>query len=99
MSGSRIGLESLKARIMPAEAAAALIAPAALWLFFFLVLPFIAMLVFSFGERGAAGGYQPGFTLERQEINGRSMRYSVRSYSADEPEGERYQRRAVGVRN
>ena len=42
---------------------------------------------------------EPGFTLERQEINGRSMRYSVRSYSADEPEGERYQRRAVGVRN
>ena len=43
---------------------AALIAPASLWLFFFLVLPFIAMVVFSFGERGPAGGYVPAFTLE-----------------------------------
>ena len=35
---------------------AALLAPASLWLFVFLVLPFIAMLVFSVGERGPAGG-------------------------------------------
>lgn len=55
---------------------AALIAPAALWLFFFLVLPFIAMVVFSFGERGAAGGYQPGFTLEHYaNLGARSMAY------------------------
>ncbi|MGE5451491.1 MAG: ribulose bisphosphate carboxylase small subunit [Acidobacteriota bacterium] len=40
---------------------------------------------------------EPGFTLERQEVNGRSMRYSVRSYSADQPEGERYQRGPVGL--
>jgi ribulose-bisphosphate carboxylase small chain len=32
---------------------------------------------------------EPGFMLERQEINGRSMRYTTRSYSADKPEGER----------
>ena len=43
---------------------AALLAPAGLWLFFFLVLPFAAILVFSFGERAAAGGWQPAFTLE-----------------------------------
>ena len=43
---------------------AALLAPASLWLFVFLVLPFIAMLVFSVGERGPAGGYQAAFTLE-----------------------------------
>ena len=42
---------------------AALMAPAALWLFVFLVLPFIAMLVFAFGERAPEGGYQPAFTL------------------------------------
>lgn len=55
---------------------AALIAPAALWLFFFLVLPFIAMMVFSFGERGSAGGYQPGFTLEHYtNLGARSMAY------------------------
>jgi spermidine/putrescine transport system permease protein len=42
---------------------AALIAPAAIWLFVFLVLPFIAMLVFAFGERAPEGGYQPAFTL------------------------------------
>jgi spermidine/putrescine transport system permease protein len=42
---------------------AALMAPAALWLFVFLVLPFMAMLVFAFGERAPEGGYQPAFTL------------------------------------
>jgi spermidine/putrescine transport system permease protein len=42
---------------------AALMAPAAIWLFVFLVLPFIAMLVFAFGERAPEGGYQPAFTL------------------------------------
>ena len=42
---------------------AALMAPAAVWLFVFLVLPFIAMLVFAFGERAPEGGYQPAFTL------------------------------------
>ncbi|ODT16034.1 MAG: ABC transporter permease [Mesorhizobium sp. SCN 65-12] len=41
----------------------ALLAPASLWLFVFLVLPFIAMVVFSVGERGPAGGYQAAFTL------------------------------------
>jgi spermidine/putrescine transport system permease protein len=44
---------------------AALLAPASLWLFVFLVLPFIAMLVFSVGERGPAGGYQAAFTFEQ----------------------------------
>jgi ribulose-bisphosphate carboxylase small chain len=33
---------------------------------------------------------EPGFMLERQEVNGRSMRYSTRSYAADQPEAERY---------
>ena len=33
---------------------------------------------------------EPGFQLERQEIEGRSMRYSVRGYASDAPEGERY---------
>ncbi len=41
----------------------ALLAPASLWLFVFLVLPFIAMVVFSVGERGPAGGYQTAFTF------------------------------------
>jgi spermidine/putrescine transport system permease protein len=44
---------------------ALLIGPAGLWLFLFLVLPFVAILVFSVGERGPAGGYQPAFTLEQ----------------------------------
>ncbi|HET6788634.1 MAG TPA: ribulose bisphosphate carboxylase small subunit [Aquabacterium sp.] len=35
---------------------------------------------------------EPGFTLERMEVGGRSMRYSTRSYAAEQPEGERYQR-------
>ena len=41
----------------------ALLAPASVWLFVFLVLPFIAMVVFSVGERGPAGGYQAAFTF------------------------------------
>ncbi len=42
---------------------AALVAPAAAWLVVFLVLPFVAMLVFAFGERAPEGGYQPAFTF------------------------------------
>lgn len=34
---------------------------------------------------------EPGFHLERQQINGRSMRYTVSSYAAREPVGERYE--------
>ncbi|MDH4481536.1 MAG: ribulose bisphosphate carboxylase small subunit [Rhodoferax sp.] len=33
---------------------------------------------------------EPGFMLERQEANGRSMRYTSRGYGANQPEGERY---------
>ncbi len=33
---------------------------------------------------------EPGFFVERQEVAGRSMRYTVRGYGADRPEGERY---------
>jgi spermidine/putrescine transport system permease protein len=44
---------------------AALMAPAAIWLFVFLILPFIAMLVFAFGERAPEGGYQAAFTLQQ----------------------------------
>lgn len=34
---------------------------------------------------------EPGFMLERQEANGRSLRYTTRGYAANRPEGERYQ--------
>ena len=33
--------------------------------------------------------HEPGFALERQEVDGRSMRYTIRGYGADRPEGER----------
>ena len=33
---------------------------------------------------------EPGFALERQEVNGRSIRYSTRGYANARPEGERY---------
>ncbi|WP_421700533.1 ABC transporter permease [Ancylobacter sp.] len=42
---------------------ALLLAPAAVWLFLFLVLPFAAIVVFSLGERAPAGGYAPALTL------------------------------------
>lgn len=34
--------------------------------------------------------HEPGFGLARQEIDGRSIRYTVVSYATDKPEGERY---------
>lgn len=33
---------------------------------------------------------EPGFRLEREETNGRSMRYKLHAYAADKPEGQRY---------
>ena len=33
---------------------------------------------------------EPGFRLERQEIAGRRIRYTTKSYAADRPAGERY---------
>lgn len=33
---------------------------------------------------------EPGFVLERQEIQGRRLRYTTRAYSADKPETRRY---------
>jgi ribulose-bisphosphate carboxylase small chain len=35
---------------------------------------------------------EPGFGLIRQETEGRCMRYTIQSYAAVKPEGERYQR-------
>jgi ribulose-bisphosphate carboxylase small chain len=33
---------------------------------------------------------EPGFALERQETEGRKLRYTTRSYATTKPEGERY---------
>ncbi len=33
---------------------------------------------------------EPGFRLIRQEVDGRSLRYTVQPYASDLPEGERY---------
>ena len=44
---------------------AALLAPTSLWFLFMLILPLVVILVFSFGERAAVGGYAGGFTLEQ----------------------------------
>ena len=33
---------------------------------------------------------EPGFRLQRQEVEGRNVRYTVESYAAQAPEGERY---------
>jgi ribulose-bisphosphate carboxylase small chain len=35
---------------------------------------------------------EPGFGLVRQEVEGRSIRYTITSYAAVTPEGERYPR-------
>ncbi|MCP4490276.1 MAG: ABC transporter permease [Gammaproteobacteria bacterium] len=43
---------------------AVLLAPTTLWFLLMLILPLIVILVFSFGERAAVGGYGGGFTFE-----------------------------------
>ncbi len=40
-----------------------LLMPATVWLLVMLILPLLVVVVFSFGERGPAGGYVPAFTL------------------------------------
>ncbi|WP_448951369.1 ABC transporter permease [Labrys neptuniae] len=40
-----------------------LLAPASIWLLVFLVLPFIAVFVFSVGQRAPEGGYQAAFSF------------------------------------
>ncbi len=39
---------------------------------------------------------EPGFALARQESQGRNVRYTVRSYATDRPEGERYSSNGAG---
>lgn len=34
---------------------------------------------------------EPGFGLVREEAAGRAIRYTIRAYAADRPEGERYE--------
>jgi ribulose-bisphosphate carboxylase small chain len=34
--------------------------------------------------------HEPGFTLQRQEAEGRNIRYTVTGYETQKPEGERY---------
>jgi spermidine/putrescine transport system permease protein len=48
----------------PGLVTALLLAPSTLWFLLLLVMPVVVILVFSFGELGTAGAYQPGFTLE-----------------------------------
>lgn len=42
-----------------------LLLPATLWLLVMLVLPLMVVIIFSFGDRGSAGGYVPGFSLDQ----------------------------------
>ena len=43
---------------------ALLLAPAGVFFVFLLIAPLVVVLVFSFGERAAAGGYEPAFTFD-----------------------------------
>ncbi|WP_198521723.1 ABC transporter permease [Sagittula sp. P11] len=51
--------------MIQSRARALLLTPAALWYAALLLLPLAVVLIFSFGERSAIGGYAPGFTLEQ----------------------------------
>jgi spermidine/putrescine transport system permease protein len=44
---------------------ALLLLPTTLWFLLLLIMPLVVVLVFSFGERAPAGGYQAAFTLEQ----------------------------------
>ncbi len=33
---------------------------------------------------------EPGFRLEREDVSGRSMRYTIKAYAVDKPQGQRY---------
>ena len=44
----------------------------------------------------ARPAHEPGFRLDRQEAGDRRIRYSLHSYAADRPSGERYGRRGEG---
>jgi spermidine/putrescine transport system permease protein len=44
---------------------AALLMPTTMWFMFMLILPLIVILIFSFGERAAVGGYAASFTFEQ----------------------------------
>ena len=48
----------------PKLVTALLLAPAALFFVFLLLVPLAVVLIFSFGERAPAGGYLPAFTLQ-----------------------------------
>ncbi|MGO4852208.1 ABC transporter permease [Phaeovulum sp. W22_SRMD_FR3] len=47
------------------KARALLLTPAGLWYAALLLLPLAVVLIFSFGERSAVGGYAPGFSLDQ----------------------------------
>ncbi len=34
---------------------------------------------------------EPGFRLNRQEVDGRAIRYTIHSYATDKPSGDRYE--------
>ena len=38
---------------------------------------------------------EPGFQLQRQESNGRNVRYTTHPYAVDRPEGQRYVSRSI----
>ncbi len=44
---------------------AALLAPTSIWFLLMLILPLVVIVIFSFGERAAVGGYAGGFTFEQ----------------------------------
>ncbi len=48
----------------PRYRTALFLAPAGAWFLAMLVLPLLVVIVYSFGERGPAGGYAPAFTLD-----------------------------------
>ncbi|NIR30807.1 MAG: ABC transporter permease [Gammaproteobacteria bacterium] len=44
---------------------AMLLLPSTLWFLLLLVMPFVVVLIFSFGERASAGGYEATFTFDQ----------------------------------
>ena len=61
--GSALSVEARPRRSLGRRITLLMLLPSTLWFLLLLLMPLVIILVFSFGERSAVGGYAGGFTL------------------------------------
>ncbi|MBK5351046.1 ABC transporter permease [Pseudomonas sp. TH41] len=62
-SGNALSVEVRQRRSLGRRITLLMLLPSTLWFLLLLLMPLVIILVFSFGERSAVGGYAGGFTL------------------------------------